>query len=110
VIRALKRLVSWLDSRFPEKVVVTAAEYARLDESIQNVLRMVNSAETAVLVQGERLAAVESNSVHKDAVKDLIAVVQTLKNDVDAMKNNLGWSRPAEKTAELQAMLNGEVI
>lgn len=89
MIKRLKAVVTWLESRFPEKVMVKQADLDAIHA---------------------RIAVVEASAVHKEAVQDLIAVVKALKDDVTALKVNLGWGKSTEKAAEIQAMLNGEII
>jgi hypothetical protein len=110
VIKRLKAFVLWLESRFPEKVVVTAESYSLLSGDLERAEREITQVITTQAKHDVRLSALEVNSAHVNALKDLIAVVQALKNDVDAMKVNAGWSKLGAKGDELAAMLNGEVI
>lgn len=94
MIRTIVRLGAWLDTRFPEKVVIKISDYKALLENIC-VLEM-------------RLSAIEKASVHKDAVKDLVLVVKSVKDDFQSLKTSLGFSRQANP--ELNAVLNGEYL
>ena len=87
MIKLLIKLGKWLESRFPEKVVVTPADYAALLERIDNL---------------------ERNSVHKDAVKALVLAVKDVKDEFQTVKTGLGLNSP--KTSEILAMLNGQAI
>lgn len=110
MISWLKQVVWWLEVRFPEKVVVTAVGYRALQLAIdhQEATIMNLLAESNDVVA--RLAKVEAAAVHKDAVRDLISVVTALKDEVTAIKANLGWQKPVDSNPELSAMLNGELI
>lgn len=87
MIKLLIKLGKWLETRFPEKHVVTPAEYVALLERVANL---------------------EANSVHKDAVKDLVLVVKAVKDEFQTVKTGLGLNSP--KASELMAMLNGHPI
>lgn len=110
MIKRLKAFVLWLESRFPEKVVVTAEHIARLEFSMADALRGMEGANAALGDHEQRLGKVESSAVHKDAVQDLITIVKALKDEVTAMKVNMGWNVKAAQQEEISAMLNGEVI
>ena len=116
MIRLLVKLGAWLDTRFPEKVVITrdlydevrvqvyhlAARIAAVDSKLQRV-------ETSLEAANSRLFKVENSAVHKGAVSDVVIAVQALKADVVSLKANLGMNRVlADK--ELQIMLSGEEI
>ena len=110
MIKRLKALVLWLESRFPEKVTVTAEAHALLRGDLDRAEREISTWIGEFAAVKARLTAVETAAVHKEAVQDLIAVVKALKDDVNALKTNLGWSNLGAKTEEIKAMLNGEVI
>jgi hypothetical protein len=85
MIRLLVKLGVWLDKRFPEKVVVTAAEYQ------------------ALLV---RMRTVEEHSAHIDAVKVVISEVKKLKDEYASLKTSLGINRVTESSPVSSAYLN----
>ncbi len=92
--RLLRRMSDWLDSRFPAKVVVTATEYANLENRIHQL-------EIA-------LADVKHTAAHVDAVRDVVLVVKAMKDDVQSFKTSLGFNRPG--SADILATLNGDPI
>jgi hypothetical protein len=83
----LRQLGQFLITRFPEKKVVTPADYQALTERLSNL---------------------EANSVHKDAVKILVLKMKEMQDEFATVKTGLGLNSP--KVAELQALLNGEPI
>lgn len=87
MVKMLIKLGKWLEARFPEKHVVSIQEYQTLLQRISNL---------------------ENNSVHKDAVKELVLVVKDIKDEFATVKTGLGLSSP--KAAELMALLNGTPI
>lgn len=95
MIRFLVKLGHWLDSRFPEKVVVTTASF----EILVKDLRAVQT----------RLDRMEKEAVHKDAVKDLVLVVKSVKDDFQSLKTSLGFNT-RQANPELNAVLNGEYL
>ncbi len=101
MIRLLSKLVNWLEVRFPEKLVVTEADYRELTQSIQTCKALIPQVD-AVL---SRLSVIETNAVHKQAVQDLIVAVKALKDEYVSLKASLGMSRIGD--AEIRAMLNG---
>jgi len=116
VIRLLSRLVKWLESRFPEKVVVLESDYRalnmrlnRLEEQLKAHASVAVSHEEAIAAAIQRIAIVESSAVHKGAVADLVKVVAEVKTDFAAFKTSMGFRAPAAN-AELQAVFNGEQI
>lgn len=110
MIRRLKALVSWLESRFPEKVVVTAEHYRALSQDLDQAGREITTWIGEVSAVKARVAVVEASAVHKEAVQDLITIVKALKDDVTALKANLGWGKTAEVADLVRATLNGEEI
>jgi hypothetical protein len=79
------RFGSWLDKRFPEKVVVTASEYH------------------ALLA---RMRTLEEHSAHVDALKVVISEVKKLKDEYASFKTSLGINRAAESSPVSSAYLN----
>lgn len=113
MISWLKEVVLWLESRFPEKVTVTAESYRNLSVGLDRSERGITCAVASLAAHEGRLSSLETKSAHVDAVKDVIVHVAALKSEVAAMKAAMGWSQPGEATIkqqEIQAMLNGEVI
>lgn len=87
MLRLIVRLGKWLEVRFPEKVVVTQADYTDL----------LN-----------RVSMVEQNAVHKGAVADLVKAVKAIKDEQDSFKTSMGFT--PQKGKVLEAMLNGQFI
>lgn len=118
MIRAMVRLGNWLDRRFPEKLVVTAADYTRLHDEIGAVrveldllreeIHELKANHAATL---DRVVHLEASSVHKGAVQELITVIKSTHDELVALKANLGWSKGiVEGPSDLAAMLNGEIV
>jgi hypothetical protein len=117
MIRLFVRLGKWLEVRFPAKFVVTAEAYAELKDSLacakveidllRSDLKTLADSHNATV---DRVSHVEASAVHKGAVGDLVGHVQALKNELTAIKANLGWNRVPTDRPELEAMLNGEII
>lgn len=114
MVRLISRFARWLESRFPEKLVVSREDYTHLRASVNVVEAEVVMLKDEIAALTARLGAVETAAVHKGAVQDVIRVVEAVKTDIVALKANLGWSKPivegTEKAQELAAMLNGELI
>ena len=87
MLKLIIKLGKYLENRFPERVVVTPADYAALLQ---------------------RIAVVEQNAVHKGAVSDLVKAVKALKDDQDSFKASMGFT--PQKGQVLEAMLNGQMI
>lgn len=112
MIRLLVKLGRWLDSRFPAKVIVTESDYAKLHHDISICMEKI---EQVIDIQ-KRLVAVEAGlvdmqkaAVHKDAVKDLVLVVKSVKEDFQSLKTSLGFNA-RQANPELSAVLNGEYL
>ena len=115
MIRLLKKLVLWLESRFPEKVVVLAEDYTvlkarifALDAEINHLREELKIASSSIEVAVSRLGVVESSAVHKDAVKDLVLATQAIKDEFTSLKASLGMNKVIN--SDIQAMLNGEPL
>jgi len=113
LIKFLVKLGQWLETRFPEKRVVTVADYDHLqrrlrvlDNEIAMLRSELNDGGLSLNKALERLSQVESSAVHKGAVKDLVLEVKQLKDDYTSFKASMGF-RP---NPELEAALNGEMI
>lgn len=113
LIKLLVKLGHWLETRFPEKRVVSVSDYENLHKRLKaidaevSMCRSSLSDTTLSLNKAlERLSQVESAAVHKGAVRDLVIAVADLKTDYQGFKTSLGF-RP---NPELQAALNGEII
>ena len=85
MIRLLVKLGSWLDRRFPEKVVVSAADYKALSD---------------------RIITLSSNCAHVDAVKQVVLEMQKLKDEVASFKTSLGINGSAQSSPVAEAYLN----
>ncbi len=94
MIRLIVALGLWLDRRFPERVEVQKADYIALQARLGAL--------------EAKLEDVQRSAVHKDAVRDVIAVVKQVKDDVASFKTSLGFNRVVNP--DLSAMLNGEII
>lgn len=95
MIRLLVRLGKWLDSRFPAKVVVLESDYRELRERMSGM--------------ESQMLALRKEAVHKDAVKDLVLVVKSVKEDFQSLKTSLGFNA-RQVNPELSAVLNGEYL
>lgn len=87
MVQMLIRFGKWLEARFPEKIVITVKHYEDLLARIANL---------------------EANSVHKDAVKILVLELKKVQDEFATVRTGLGLNTP--KAAEIQAMLNGQPI
>lgn len=94
MIRTMIAFGSWLDKRFPERMEVKKADY----DALQARLGALEA----------KLEDVQRVAVHKDAVRDVIAAVKQVKDDVASFKTSLGFNRVVNP--DLSAMLNGEII
>lgn len=117
MIRLIVRLGKWLDARFPAKVVVTRADYeglgaqiSRLEVELSMLTDRVGTSEASHAATIDRVAHLEASAVHKGAVSDLVQHVKEQKDELTAIKANLGWQPNSAKASELSAMLNGEMI
>ena len=93
MLKLIIKLGKYLEKRFPERVVVTCEDYAAL----------LN-----------RIAVLEKSAVHVEAVREVVKAVKLLKDEHDSFKTAMGFRtggvQPNDKEAELQAVLNGEII
>lgn len=88
MIRTLISFGKWLESRFPEKVVVTQHDYNELNR---------------------RLLLVEEAAVHKEAVQALIKIIEEMKIEQNSFKASMGFvSKPVNE--DIAAMLNGSFL
>lgn len=114
MIRLLVKLGQWLDTRFPEKVTVTALDYKFLWVTIKAIEGSMASSKDFETLNAKlgaleaKLEAVQKQAVHKDAVKDVIEVVRLMKEDFQSFKTSLGFNR--QNSPEITAMLNGQYI
>ena len=104
MIKLIVRLGKWLETRFPEKFVVTAERYNKLENDIAVCIEKTTQIDLIL----NRLSSVETNAVHKGAVSDLITAVKTLKDEYVSLKASLGMARIGD--ADIRAMLNGSPI
>lgn len=51
--KQLRNLLDWMDKRFPEKVVVTSVEYAKMKEDLDSIKKAIGN------VREERLKKIE---------------------------------------------------
>lgn len=110
MIRLMVRMGKWLESRFPEKVVVTLRDWHSVQEELTIVRAELKDNTLSLNTALERLSVVESSAVHKGAVSDLVKVVKELKDDHMSFKASMGFKSGAIPNEEIQAMLNGEII
>jgi hypothetical protein len=113
----LIRLGKWLEERFPKKLTVTLEDWNRrgyeLDTAHEEIdilrgeLADLKASHAATI---DRVGHLEASAVHKGAVSDLVAHVKAQKDELVALKANLGWSNRGAKGAEIEAMLNGEPL
>ncbi len=108
MIRLLVKMGKWLETRFPEKVVVTAESYEQIHTELSMLRSELQEAQLSLSKSLDRLSVVESNAVHKDAVKDLVEVVKAVKLEYSSLKASMGFT--PIKDEEIRAMLNGEQI
>jgi len=94
MLRLLVSLGRWIDARFPERIEVTKLDYDALHARLGAL--------------EAKLEDVQKAAVHKDAVRDVIAVVKQVKDDIQSFKTSLGFNRPANP--DLAAVLNGEYL
>ena len=87
MVKWIINLGKWMEKKFPDKKVVTVQDY-------QNLL--------------DRITNLEANSVHKDAVKIIVLKLKEVQDEFSTVKTGLGMS--TVRSAEIQAMLNGEAI
>ena len=113
MIRLIVRFGSWLDRRFPEKVVVKANDYFELQGRVAghdaelSVLRSdVNDAKNGIEILTSRIGSVESKAVHVEAVRTLVAEVKKLQDEYSSLKTSLGINRVAQNQPEAVASLN----
>jgi hypothetical protein len=112
MIRLLVKLGRWLDSRFPAKVLVLEKDYQELVYDVSMCMEKIDRVLDLNQRLGDleaKLEAVQKAAVHKDAVRDVIAVVATLKADLQSFKVSLGMNRMAQGQ-DILASLNGEPI
>lgn len=110
MIRLMVKLGKWLDSRFPEKVIVTTDQYLQLHAELGMLRSQVQDLSISLNTALERLSVVEANAVHKGAVSDLVLVVKELKDDYASFKASMGFVSKPASNKEIEAMLNGEII
>lgn len=94
MVRLFLKIAIWLDSRFPAKIVIKEADYKALKAKVEALEANVE--------------AMKQVAVHKDAVRDVIEVVQKVKEDLQSFKTSLGFNRM--QTTDILASLNGEPI
>lgn len=117
MIRLIVRFANWLNTRFPEKFTVTMSDWNRrgyevdkAHEEIDILRGDLNELKANHAATIDRVSRLEAHSAHVDAVKEVIKHVGELKAELVSLKANLGWSNRGAKTAEIEAMLNGEPI
>ena len=109
-MRLLTKLASWLDRRFPEKVLVTAVQYHNLHAEISTIRTLVENHDMSISKTLERLSVVESNAVHKGAVQDLVIAVKAMKEDYATFKANVLGGNKASTDADINALFNGSPL
>lgn len=105
MIRLLSKLVKWLESRFPEKVIVLESDYRELKSRVVE-LEITLAAHSDLV---SRIELIESSAVHKAAVVDLVNLIAIMRDDLASFKTSIGFRTQASND-ELQAVLNGEAI
>lgn len=109
MIRLMLKVAKWLDSRFPAKVTITLAGYEALVKQGGDLRSELNDMGLSLNKALERLSVVELNSVHKEPVQILISDLARMKADYASFKASMGF-RGEAISAEVEALLNGEVI
>lgn len=110
MIRLLVRFSKWLEARFPEKLVVNAAEYQSLRAEVDILRGDLNELKANHAATLDRMGRLEYSAAHVDAVKELVKHVGEVKTELVSLKANLGWSNRGTKGEEINAILNGEPI
>lgn len=90
----LRAALAWMERKFPDQLVVTHEAYNALQARL-GALEMT-------------VALVQSQAVHKDAVRDVIAVVTQVKDDIASFKASLGFHRAAN--VDPTAVFSGEYM
>lgn len=110
MIRLIVRAAKWLDSRFPEKVTVTAENYKALNEEIAVLRSQLKDNSLSLNTLINRLSVVESNAVHKEPVSIALKELDKLKSDYTSFKASMGFNKLGETNPEIAAMLNGQYL
>ncbi len=108
--RLIIKLGKWLESRFPEKVIVTAQDYQNLNTELSLLRSTLNDNALSLNTALERLSVVEKSAAHTEAVRELVKAVKTLNDDYLSFKASMGFRQGTVKAEEIQALLNGEII
>jgi hypothetical protein len=102
-----------LDKRFPEKVVVLAADYAALhiklnalDEELSIIRGAADDAKKGIEILVSRIGSLESKSAHVEVVRTLLAEVKKLQDEYSSLKTSLGLNRAAQPHPDAAAYLN----
>lgn len=109
MIKSIVRLGKWLETRFPEKVVVTTTDYMALATQLAVIGSQLKDIDLSLNTALERLSVVETSAVHKEPVKLLVEEVDRLSKDYKSFKASMGFT-PSVSNAEIQALINGEPI
>ena len=115
MIRLIVKLGHWLETRFPEKLLVKAEEYLALKEQMICNSKEMEFARHEVALALEKLSTleqrmtmVEQAAVHKGAVQDLVSIVKAVKDELQTLKTNIGFANP--ELAKIEAHFNGEPV
>jgi hypothetical protein len=115
IVQSIVKLGKWLETRFPEKLVVKAEEYLNLKhdlllakDELSALRHEVATSLHEVSLMAQRVAAIESTAVHKGAVQDLVAIVKAVKDELQTLKTNIGFANP--ELARIEAHFNGEPV
>lgn len=107
MIRWVVKIGRWLDRRFPEKVVVTKADFDALLDDIAGLC-----AERAKVERVEellkRVEFLEKNTVHVEAVKEFAKILQGCKDEIEKIKLTFGLKQMEMQTAGPEA--DGEAV
>lgn len=129
MIKLLKRIVEWLEIRFPSKVVVTEKLFNELLDIVHNNYRQrLEAIESNSIVIDNDLKALKGQIVNSkndvqqqrliansldDKIKILIDTIATIDKSIAALKEGIvkGEIRPAltERERERQDFINGQM-
>ena len=111
----LGKIGQFLQTRFPEKLVLTEDHYHELVNLVKGAHTelaglhdKIREMDSLVAKAYERLSVLETSAVHKDAVQAVVKHLQEAKEEVNKIKFSMGIDR--QVNPEIQAMLNGKVL
>jgi hypothetical protein len=116
MISLLKRIVSWLETRFPEKLVLKAEDYmASLAKAAAHDVELSGLRSEAQIVKNDvevlvaRIGALESKAAHVEAVRDVVLALKKLQDEYSSLKTSLGMNK-VPRSPDAAAYLNDEPI